>query len=97
VLARRLPAVLLDARGQSVGVSGRAVLTAPPARVGVEDHPPLPVRGWAGPWPLCQRWWAPGAAGRPATGSRLQVVRTDGAAFLLLRWDDRWEVTGVYD
>jgi hypothetical protein len=29
--------------------------------------------------------------------SRLQVVRADEAAFLLLARDGRWWVTGVYD
>jgi protein ImuB len=40
-----------------------------------------------------QRWWAPDGV----AGSRLQVVRDDGAAFLLMVRDGRWWVVGVYD
>jgi hypothetical protein len=40
-----------------------------------------------------QRWWAPDGL----EGSRLQVVRADGLALLLLAHDDRWWVVGVYD
>jgi protein ImuB len=86
------------------------VLTASPHTLAVDGGPPAEVRGWAGPWPVWQRWWADGGgsiAGRDrgaeptvrhgAGGSRLQVVRADGAAHLLLGRDDRWWATGVYD
>jgi protein ImuB len=88
-----LPARLCDAAGQPVGLAAPDLLTAPPHTVAVDDGPPGEVRGWAGPWPVRQRWWAPDGA----AGSRLQVVRDDGAAFLLLARDGRWWVVGVYD
>ena len=88
-----LPAALCDAAGQPVLLAGPDLLTAPPHTLAVDDEPPVEVRGWAGPWPVVQRWWAPGSV----VGSRLQVLRADGTAFLLFARAGRWEVTGAYD
>jgi protein ImuB len=88
-----LPAELCDAAGHPVRLAAPDLLTAAPRTLAVDGGPPGHVRGWAGPWPVWQRWWAPDAA----AGSRLQVVRADEAAFLLLARDGRWWVTGVYD
>jgi protein ImuB len=94
-----LPAQLCDARGHPVQLAGLDLLTAPPHTLAVDGEAPGEVRGWAGPWPVWQRWWARGDASLSSAGacSRLQVVRTDGAAFLLTARDERWWVTGVYD
>ena len=92
-----VPAALVDETGADVGVTGRYELTAPPHRVlaGGREHR---VRGWAGPWPVDERWWDAAAAHRAA---RLQVltVGENGAeqAFLLVRAGGRWAVEGVYD
>ena len=88
-----LPAALCDAAGQPVLLAGPDLLTAPPRTLAVDDGPPVEVRGWAGPWPVVQRWWAPGGV----AGSRLQVLCADGTAFLLFARAGRWEVTGAYD
>jgi protein ImuB len=68
------------------------LLSAPPCRLVVDDEVRT-VQGWAGPWPLQQRWWSPDAV----VSSRVQVLTADGAAFLLLTTDGRWWVTGIYD
>ena len=93
-----LPAELRDAAGLPVLLAAPDVLTASPHTLAVDGGPPVPVRGWAGPWPVWQRWWAPDPAA-PSAGacSRVQVVDADGAAHLLLVRDGRWWVTGVYD
>ncbi|HXV92910.1 MAG TPA: DNA polymerase Y family protein [Pseudonocardia sp.] len=88
-----LPAEVVDAAGGPVGLAAPDLLTAPPRRVAVDGGPSRPVRAWAGPWPLRQRWWAPDGT----EGSRLQVVCDDGTALLLHARDGRWWVTGVYD
>jgi len=88
-----LPAALCDAAGQPVLLAGPDLLTAPPHTLAVDDEPSVEVRGWAGPWPVVQRWWAPGSV----VGSRLQVLCADGTAFLLFARAGRWEVTGAYD
>jgi protein ImuB len=88
-----LPAELHDAAGRPVRLTAPDLLTAPPYAITVDGDPAGEVSGWAGPWPVWQRWWTPAGV----AGSRLQVVRADGAAFLLLVRDGRWWVTGVYD
>jgi protein ImuB len=47
------------------------MLTAAPHRIAVDGQPPRAVLGWAGPWPVEERWWEPGSDRRRA---RLQVV-----------------------
>jgi protein ImuB len=88
-----LPAELCDAAGRPVRLTAPDLLAEPPRTLAVDGDPPGEVQGWAGPWPVWQRWWSPDGA----AGSRLQVVRADGAAFLLLAREERWWVVGVYD
>lgn len=67
-------AAVLDHRGMPVRLTGRGELTAAPCRVAVDGGPLRAVAGWAGPWPLDERWWAPDGEGPRA---RVQVVLTD--------------------
>lgn len=79
VWSRPRPAEVLDAQGRRVGVSGRGLLSAPPARCRTEGGAADPddaqawsaVRAWAGPWCIDERWWDAVAHRRRA---RLQVV-----------------------
>jgi len=52
------------------------------------------IVGWAGPWPVDERWWAPEEASRRA---RLQVALGDGRALLLCLTDGNWSVEAIYD
>ncbi len=91
-----LPAELFDTEGRPVRLTGPDLLSAPPHQLVVHGEGPAGtwiVQGWAGPWPLQQRWWSPDAV----VSSRVQVLAADGAAFLLLTTDGRWWVTGIYD
>lgn len=88
-----LAAEVFDAEGRAVEVSGRCLPSAPPVRVGVGGGAPVDVRGWAGPWPLEERWWDPEAASRRA---RFQVVTTDGDAYLLAIRNGQWAVEATY-
>ncbi|TBL23832.1 DNA polymerase Y family protein, partial [Verrucosispora sp. SN26_14.1] len=67
--------------GAWAGISGRA---------GV----PVEIVGWAGPWPVDERWWDPVEACRRA---RFQVSLADGSALLLAVDAGRWLVEAVYD
>jgi protein ImuB len=86
--------VVLDDAGTPVGVSARLELTGEPAALIVERGRPVPISGWAGPWPIDERWWAVGEGRRRA---RFQVWLEDGRALLLSLESGHWAVEGIYD
>ncbi|MFG2081089.1 DNA polymerase Y family protein [Micromonospora tulbaghiae] len=94
VLPAPLPADVRDAAGEPVVVSARLAVSAAPARLTVGDGRPAEITGWAGPWPVDERWWAPAEARRRA---RFQVCLVDGAALLLAVEGGRWLVEAIYD
>jgi protein ImuB len=83
-----------DDSGQEVTVTGRALVSAPPARLVAGDGPPLAVTGWAGPWPADERWWDPATARRRA---RLQLATDDGTGWLVAVAEGHWLVEARYD
>ena len=89
-----VPAEVVDGSGAPVGVTGRGLVSAPPARLSVAGGPPVAVVAWAGPWPVDERWWDAAARRRRA---RWQLVTADGAAHLLCLEGGRWVVEAVYD
>ncbi|GAY10102.1 DNA polymerase-like protein PA0670 [Pseudonocardia sp. N23] len=93
VLPEPRHAVLLDAAGAPVGLRAADLLDAVPARLDTSGGPSGAVVGWAGPWPVQQRWWVPGAV----STARLQVVLDDGVAVLLVAARGRWWLAAVYD
>jgi protein ImuB len=82
-----------DEAGAVVTVTGRCVLSAAPAWLATDGEPPLPITGWAGPWPLSERWWDPAAARRRA---RFQLLTGDGRAWLAAVQDGRWLIEAGY-
>lgn len=92
------PAAVVTTDDQVVDVDERGVLTGTPARFcpdgGSADRTWQPVDGWAGPWPVSERWWDEHAARRLA---RFQVVGADGSAWLLLVENGRWWTEARYD
>ncbi|MEW2441708.1 DNA polymerase Y family protein [Micromonospora marina] len=94
VLPAPLPADVRDAAGEPVVVSARLAVSAAPARLAVGDGRPAEITGWAGPWPVDERWWAPAEARRRA---RFQVSLADGAALLLAVEGGQWLVEAIYD
>ena len=93
VLSRPLPALLTDAAGRAVGVTGGGMATAAPARLSVAGGPWVEVTGWAGPWPSDERWWSVRGRRRQA---RMQVV-TAHTAHLLTRERGGWWLEATYD
>jgi protein ImuB len=89
-----LPARVTDASGAAVTVTGRAHVSAAPARLATGAAPPLPVIAWAGPWPVTEWWWEPGQARRRA---RFQMITDDDNAWLVTVQDGRWFVEASYD
>ncbi len=82
-----------DDTGRAVTVSGRCAVSAAPAWLAVRGEPPRRVTGWAGPWPLSERWWDPSAARRHA---RFQLATEDGRAWLAVVSGGRWLVEAGY-
>jgi protein ImuB len=82
-----------DEAGDAVTVTGRCVPSAAPAWLAVDGEPPLRITGWAGPWPLSERWWDPAAARRRA---RFQLLTGDGRAWLAVVQDGRWLIEAGY-
>ena len=89
-----LPARVTDATGAPVTVTGRAQISAPPARMSAGGGPWLAITAWAGPWPVAERWWRPQTARRRA---RFQLVTEDGAAWLAAVQDGHWQIEARYD
>ena len=85
-------AELIDAEGNAMVVSGRGLLDAPIDRLSVDGGPWEQVAGWAGPWPVTERWWS-----MRRRRARLQVVTGEGVARLLSTERGRWWVEALYD
>jgi protein ImuB len=87
-----IPALLLDATGHSVAVSGTGTLSAVPARLivgGVERR----ITDHSSPWVAHERPWDPDTARRRA---RMQVACSDGTGFLLAIKRGTWSILAGY-
>jgi len=85
-------AEVVDVGDGLIAVSGRGLLNGAPDRLSINGGPWQQVSGWAGPWPVTERWWS--VRRRRA---RLQVVTADGVARLLCSERGQWCVEAVYD
>ncbi|NJC83534.1 DNA polymerase Y family protein [Planosporangium mesophilum] len=94
VLPEPLSVSVTTAEGVPVGVTGRLAVTGDPALVGIGNARPVQVWGWAGPWPVDERWWAPEESDRRV---RFQMLLADGQALLLSLSAGRWVLEAVYD
>jgi len=83
---------MVDTAGRAIEVSGRGLLNGELDRLSVDGGPWQHVVGWAGPWPVTERWWS--VRRRRA---RVQVVTADGAARLLCTERAQWWMEALYD
>ncbi|MFF2369328.1 DNA polymerase Y family protein [Agromyces sp. NPDC058110] len=94
--------VSIDARGSISSAPERFAVGGAPGSVPgtagaarrTDGFGAVPVRAWAGPWPVVERWWDPAAAKRV---HRFQIVDDDGCAWLLVRDGDGWWAEARYD
>lgn len=98
VLAEPQLVQLVDRDGRRVQVDARLQVSAEPAVVWWPAEHGGPERetvvtGWAGPWPVVQRWWGPA----PRRQVYLQATLENGHAVLLALDDGVWTVEGHYD
>ena len=94
VFRERMPVALVDDHDEAVAVDARGAITAAPASFAVGGGRTAPVRAWAGPWPVVERWWD---AERARRVHRFQVVDHDGCAWLLVRDAEGWWAEARYD
>ncbi|MGH3488279.1 MAG: DNA polymerase Y family protein [Actinopolymorphaceae bacterium] len=80
VLAAPEPVRILGATGHLVEISERGALSEECRLLERDASDKSVIAGWAGPWPVDERWWDPTAASRCA---RFQVACADGRAFVL--------------
>jgi protein ImuB len=94
---------VLDADGDSVTVSGRGIVSGTPASFRLLEGDEIsgwrpgrsrPITGWAGPWPIDERWWEPTRHRRQA---RFQMLTDDGCGYLVVAEQRRWWVNAIYD
>lgn len=97
VFPEPVPVTLLDANGTPVTIDSDDLLSAHPARLHVPPHSvgseavDAATNAWSRPWPLREGWWR----GRPER-FRLQLLLTDGDAWLLLHQGGVWAAEGRY-
>jgi protein ImuB len=84
---------LTDADGAMVTVTGRGLASAPPVALGIRGRS-LSIVGWAGPWPVDERWWDADDHRRRA---RFQILTDDGQARLVVLEQGRWWVAALWD
>jgi protein ImuB len=95
VYVEPVPAEVVDAEGRMVRVGGRLELSGVPAkvRIGAEESA-VEIVGWAGPWPVDERWWDEGEARRAA---RFQLRLADDRALLAVLQNGAWFMEALYD
>ena len=93
VFTEPYPVGLLTAGGTPLALNPRGALIGDPATFSASGRT-QPVIGWAGPWPVDERFWDDARHRRAA---RFQVVTGDGSAWLLLLDEHGWWAEGRYD
>lgn len=95
VFPSRHAVTVIDGRGDIVLVDDRLRVTgAPAAFAPAAGGATRPIRSWAGPWPLDERWWD---ATQRRRLHRLQVVDEAGIAWLLVLDGGSWWAEARYD
>lgn len=86
------PVEVVDDTGALVRVSGRGVLSAAPAHLRQGDAVAT-ITGWAGPWPVEERWWDEARTRRSA---RFQLLTGEGRLVLAAIERQRWLLIAEY-
>lgn len=79
-----------DADGVPVYVSGRGLLSGHPRFLRWGSRT-MEITGWAGPWPVDERWWA-----RGKRYARMQISTDEPGAYLLVSKDTAWRIEATY-
>ncbi|MFE3795298.1 DNA polymerase Y family protein [Nocardia tengchongensis] len=94
------PEVRVEAAdGTPIWVSDRGMFTADPARLRWGSSS-WRLSGWAGPWPVDDRWWAHRFEDGFAARAQVQLDAEDKTrlrALLLIGYNNAWHVEGLYE
>ncbi|MFD6353436.1 DNA polymerase Y family protein [Nocardia tengchongensis] len=94
------PEVRVEAAdGSPIWVSDRGMFTADPARLRWGSSS-WRLSGWAGPWPVDDRWWAHRFEDGFAARAQVQLDAEDKTrlrALLLIGYNNAWHVEGLYE
>ncbi|MFE3757049.1 DNA polymerase Y family protein [Nocardia tengchongensis] len=94
------PEVRVEAAdGTPIWVSDRGMFTADPARLQWGSSS-WRLSGWAGPWPVDDRWWAHRFEDGFAARAQVQLDAEDKTrlrALLLIGYNNAWHVEGLYE
>ncbi|MFI1915168.1 DNA polymerase Y family protein [Nocardia sp. NPDC020380] len=105
ILANRPEVRLEAADGEPIWVTDRGLFTAEPVRLHWGSRS-WDLDGWAGPWPLDDRWWTHRSTSQRlfqhGYAARAQVLLPPDEqrtlpALLLLGYDRTWHVEGLYE
>jgi protein ImuB len=94
VLAKPRAVRVLDAGGAEVTISERGLISGDPARLLLPES--RRVTGWAGPWPVVERWWGERGGAGPRAYLQARLEGDDPQAVLLVH-DGEWLLDAVYD
>lgn len=87
---------VVTSTGEQVALDARGVLSGVPVGFSPTNssRDSRALRGWAGPWPIDERWWDAAGARR---ASRFQVLDFDGTPWLLVIEGGSWWAEARYD
>lgn len=88
------PVELFDAARRPIRIDERGAVSATPAVLAQGRTGESAISGWAGPWPVDERWWDRTQA---RSYARLQVGCADGAAYVLRYEAGRWWIEARYE
>lgn len=87
---------VVTSTGEQVGIDARGELSGVPVGFSPTNssRDSRQLKGWAGPWPIDERWWDSAHARR---ASRFQVLDFDGTPWLLVCESGVWWAEARYD
>ncbi|RJO72389.1 DNA polymerase Y family protein [Nocardia panacis] len=95
IMVNRPAVELTDAAGAAIGVTDRGLFDAVPARLRWGSKA-WPLTGWAGPWPVDERWWSAESAPMARAQVQLAAEPADARVLLLVFRAGTWHVEGIY-